>query len=140
MVSYHAMKGASMTAVQMNVRIEKNLKREGDEAFEDIGYTPTEVVREMWGFAQRNRHKRCALVEMMDALRDPRELAGCKATEEHELAEFERLLGAGHQQIEEICANSGIDLAGLAPLDDGGYDQLLAEAYDEEIRHMWGTA
>ena len=128
-----------MTAVQMNVRIEQDLKREGDKAFEDIGYTPTEVVRKVWGFARRNRHKRRVLTDMMNSLRDPCELARHKAEQEQELAEFERLLGAGRRQIEEICANSGIDPAGLAPLSEDGYDQLLAEAYDEEIERTWGA-
>ena len=128
-----------MTPVQMNVRIDQTLKREGDQAFEEIGYTPTEVVREVWGFAKRNRHKRRALAEMMDSLRDPRELERSKAEQERELATFEQLLGEGRRQIEEICESCGIDFAQLAPLGEDDYDQLLADAYDDEIERTWGA-
>ena len=129
-----------MTPVQMNVRIDRDLKREGDQAFAEIGYTPTEVVREVWGFASRNRHKRRVLADMVNALKDPHELAEENAAEQRRLAEFKELLGKGRRQIEKICEQGGIELSSLAPLGDGGYDALLSDAYDEEIERMWGGA
>lgn len=37
--------------VQMNVRIDDQIKRAGDEVFGAIGLTPSQVVRSVWEFA-----------------------------------------------------------------------------------------
>lgn len=41
--------------VQMNVRIDKNLKDEGDAVFAAIGLSPTQVIRNIWQFAVDHR-------------------------------------------------------------------------------------
>lgn len=43
-----------MTTAQMNVRMERALKDGGDLGFSRAGYTPTQAVRALWGFAQRH--------------------------------------------------------------------------------------
>lgn len=46
-----------MSTVQMNLRIDPTLKREGDEALAQAGYTPTQAVRALWDFAARHRNR-----------------------------------------------------------------------------------
>ena len=41
-----------MAAVQMNVRIDEELKERGDEVFARWGLTPSQVVRAVWGYAE----------------------------------------------------------------------------------------
>ena len=41
--------------VQMNIRIDEQVKREGDEVFGSLGYSPTQVVRSVWEFAAAHR-------------------------------------------------------------------------------------
>ncbi len=38
-------------SVQMNVRIEQDLKQQGDSVFARLGYTPTQAVRGLYRFA-----------------------------------------------------------------------------------------
>ena len=45
-----------MPAVQMNTRISKDLKTRGDAALAKAGYTPTEAVRLLWGWAASQAH------------------------------------------------------------------------------------
>ena len=52
---------AVMDAVQMNVRIDRELKREGDAALATIGYTPSQAVRALWENAVRLRRNPDAL-------------------------------------------------------------------------------
>lgn len=42
-----------MAMVQMNVRMDAALKEGGDWVFARLGYTPTEVVRLVWSFANQ---------------------------------------------------------------------------------------
>ena len=58
-----------MAATQMNTRIDSGLKAQGDAALAELGYSPSEAVRLMWGFAARNRHNRSALTDMIDRLK-----------------------------------------------------------------------
>lgn len=39
---------------QMNVRIEADLKERGDRVFACLGYTPSEIVRALWSYADRH--------------------------------------------------------------------------------------
>jgi RHH-type rel operon transcriptional repressor/antitoxin RelB len=44
-----------MALTQMNVRIDADLKTVGDHVFEQIGLTPTQVVRRVWEYAAAHR-------------------------------------------------------------------------------------
>lgn len=44
-------------AVQMNVRLDRSLKREGDAALAEAGYTPSQAVRAVWELAVRLRNQ-----------------------------------------------------------------------------------
>lgn len=45
----------SMDTVQMNTRIDRTLKREGDAALAAAGYTPSQAVRAIWELAVKLR-------------------------------------------------------------------------------------
>ena len=42
-----------MAAVQMNVRINEDVKARGDEVFARAGFTPSQVVRAVWEYAEQ---------------------------------------------------------------------------------------
>ena len=62
-----------MAAVQMNVRIDEDVKARGDEVFARAGFTPSQVVRAVWEYAfmrasgadadEAERRRRIALAE-----------------------------------------------------------------------------
>ena len=55
--------------VQMNTRIDDQVKSAGDAAFAEAGYTPSQVVRAVWSFAERNRNDSSAISELLTKLR-----------------------------------------------------------------------
>lgn len=46
-----------MPAVQMNTRIDRQLKKDGDRAFAQAGYTPSDAVRLLWAWAASRTHE-----------------------------------------------------------------------------------
>lgn len=57
----------SATTTQMNARIESDLKRSGDEALRNAGYTPSQAIRGLWDFAARHRHDPAAIRSVLEA-------------------------------------------------------------------------
>ena len=53
--------------VQMNVRIDDQLKAAGDSVFGDIGLTPTQVVRSVWEFAATHREAPAIVLEALES-------------------------------------------------------------------------
>ena len=45
-----------MALSQMNVRIDEQVRIQGNQALESVGLTPARTVRDVWGFAARNRN------------------------------------------------------------------------------------
>lgn len=45
------------TMVQMNTRIDRTLKQEGDRVFKEEGFTPSEAIRAFWDYAARTGGK-----------------------------------------------------------------------------------
>lgn len=129
-----------MSPVQMNVRIDRSLKEDGDAVFADLGYTPTEVVREVWGFARRNRHNRRVVADFMRSLRDPREIEDEEAARAKRAKEAEEWLDRGPRIIRDYYAQFGIDYDSLPPLTHEDYDRLLEEAYDEKYGKWLGLS
>lgn len=43
--------------VQMNTRIDRDLKQRGDAALAQAGFSPSEAVRALWEFAAAHRHE-----------------------------------------------------------------------------------
>ncbi len=55
------------TLPQLNARIESDLKRSGDEALRNAGYTPSQAIRGLWDFAARHRHDPTAIRSVLEA-------------------------------------------------------------------------
>jgi len=60
-----------MPTVQMNTRIDADLKAAGDEAFKKLGYTPSRVVRAIWSHAARNSCEPDNIKRLLDAAEGP---------------------------------------------------------------------
>ncbi len=46
-----------MASVQMNLRIDEQVKQLGDAALMEAGYSPTQAVRAVWSFAAAHAHE-----------------------------------------------------------------------------------
>ena len=121
-----------MTLTQMNIRIESEMKSAGDAAFAEIGYSPTEAVRELWGFAQRNRNDKQAIGDMMRSLCDPRSVEAEETSSAHRDAEFEEWLERGANLLSAFCVQAGIEPPAIPSLEPHEYDELLACALEED--------
>ena len=125
-----------MAPIQMNVRIDRNLKAAGDRAFDSIGYTPTQVIRAVWEFAARNAADREALLGMARLLQDPRESARAENEAAAQDAEFERWLACGPDIVRDYAHETGITIDSAAALSPEDYDKLLEDALDEDFRSL----
>ena len=125
-----------MATVQMNVRIDDGFKAEGDAAFRSIGYSPTDAVRELWGFARRNRGNLGTLADLMRSLRDPADLKAEQDTRDQEMARFEEWLSQGPSIIDNFCVNVGIERGAIGPVAAGDYDDILVDALEEDTEQV----
>ena len=57
-----------MNAVQMNTRINADVKAAGDSVFASIGYTPSEIVRIVWGYAAAIKDKPLLVKKTLSSL------------------------------------------------------------------------
>lgn len=63
-----------MAAVQMNLRIDAEVKERGDAALSEAGYSPTQAVRALWMFAAAHAHEPQVvrdLLQQVEGERDP---------------------------------------------------------------------
>ena len=58
-----------MSATQMNIRLDNTLKESGDMAFSRAGCTPTQAVRLLWEYAQRNAGNPEQMRELINLLK-----------------------------------------------------------------------
>jgi len=113
--------------VQMNVRIDAALKKQGDRAFERIGSSPSEMVRALWRYASRHANDPETLRHLME------ELEGESEAQDVILEPTRR----GWEIMEEAYHALGITPAPL-PEDDeerlAYYDELKEEAWLDRQR------
>lgn len=113
----------STTMVQMNTRIDADLKRRGDEALERAGFTPSQAVRALWEYAANHAFEpqtiRRALESEEDALaRERQEIEGHKAYEE------------GISLVKKFEEKTGVALSFDYEMDD---QELLEQALYERF-------
>ena len=116
-----------MAATQMNIRIDSTLKSAGDLAIREGGSSPSEVVREVWGYATRNRHKPQAIRRLLEFLNDAKPSCGGEAAESP-VDEIEEQVLRGPRLIEEYCQRMGVSPSALEPT---SYEELKGAAFDE---------
>lgn len=116
-----------MAAVQMNTRIDKALKEQGDASFAELGYSPSEAVRLVWGFAARNRHNRRAMAEFVDSLEAPKPTR----EEEERQARIEGIL-RGPALVQQYLREFGIDPKSVGHCTCEEMDEELGLALEED--------
>lgn len=111
-----------MPTSQMNVRIDDDIRIEGNLALEEVGWTPSHAARALWGYAARNRQHPRKLREMVDLLEGPAE------SKKKNPQPSEAVLRAA-RIYDEFCDKVGIDP--LKPREVPSYEQLKEEAFLE---------
>lgn len=114
-----------MASVQMNMRIESDLKRRGSEAFAAAGFSPSEVIRAVWDFAARRRQNPRLIQEFMAELSDDENLVRALRLE---------AASRGASIVEDAQVRCGVvsDTGQHAGCVD--YDALRYQAYLEKAR------
>lgn len=114
---------------QMNIRIDAALKEQGDEALARIGYTPSQMVRTLWGYAARHTTDPGALAKMVEALEEKSQV------EPDPIEEKRRVLHEGWAMMDEFRKTWGLEAN--VPEDDDErmeyYERLREEAYFERL-------
>lgn len=114
-----------MPMTQMNVRIDADLKKAGDEALASIGLTPSETVRMVWQ----------AAAERKDGLQKLKEMAPSRRAAEVVNAR-ENGFEAMRNTVDRFMADRGYDLATPVNMSD---EELLEQALVERMkeRGLW---
>lgn len=109
-----------MTAtIQLNARLDKDLKSSGDAALALIGLSPTQAVRALWEKAA----KRGKDLEEIAQLLSPK-------AQSKPASEQEDPVKQGWSFMEEAYASLGIDPSVIR---DYAHDELLADALEERM-------
>lgn len=125
-----------MAAVQMNTRIDEALKAEGDAAFAELGYSPSEAVRLVWGFAARNRHNRRKMAEMVQQLKDPREAGAEQKVEEQRQKEAEEWMVGIRSLVQGYYDEFGIGRTHIEPWTCEEMDAVLSDLLAEDAERI----
>lgn len=132
-----------MAAVQMNVRMDSELKRTGDAVLEMAGFTPTEAVRELWGFAQRNAGDIQRITGLFDILSGHADMTGSPTETigpDNRRQGFENWAKKGTFIIADACRELGIDASAVSVAGVEDYNRLLEKVYDEELERWEATS
>ncbi|MGI6217442.1 MAG: hypothetical protein ACOYIK_07515 [Coriobacteriales bacterium] len=122
-----------MPVTQMNIRIDSDLKKSGDMVFSQLGLSPTEVVRLIWSYADRNRKDLSKIEYLVVSLRDGE--AENNDDPETQIKE----LGLLVKRKDEILQSFGIEPEpAYEHIDGEDLDQALAEqiAKDNALREQ----
>lgn len=116
---------------QMNVRVDADMKKRGDRAFERIGMSPSEAVRSLWGYADRHANNPEALRQLVAELEE----APSEMPEPTVAAQREALAKEGRALVENF--RQANRLTSTIPDDDDErlayYEELREEAYWERL-------
>lgn len=110
-----------MALSQMNVRIDEEVRIQGNRALKSAGLTPARTVRDVWGFAARNRNNPARLKRVFRFLE---EAEGDAAASQSRL----QAVKSGWRMADEGLASLGISTADVEPLP---LDELKEQAYRE---------
>ena len=109
-----------MAMTQMNVRIDEQLRIEGNAALESIGISPAQMVRAVWSYAARNKNNPLKLKYDLNFLEDK--------TPSDEVQRKLDLLAEGQKIVADFYKEVGITPGEIDPLP---YDELKELAYRE---------
>lgn len=114
-----------MTTVQMNTRIDEDLKRRGDAVFAQNGYSPSQVVRVVWSYAAEHNE---VPPFMKEADSDDR-----RAEIQTKLARAKDGAGLALKVAEEQC---GFEAPSAEASEFATWRELRDEVYDELLGRM----
>ncbi len=98
---------SAMDAVQMNIRIDRELKREGDAAFNSVGYTPSQAVRLLWKIAVSLRDRPEELAAYLKGPAFEQSVDSCQQEKGERDAKL-RSFQEGQRKISEMIGELGI--------------------------------
>lgn len=113
-----------MAMTQMNVRIDEQLRIEGNAALESVGISPAQMVRAVWSYAARNKNNPLKLKHDLKFLEED------KAPSEEVQRRLD-LIAEGQKIVEDFYREMGITPSGT---DDTPYEVLKEQAYLEHWR------
>lgn len=107
--------------VQMNVRIDRQLKEAGDTVLAHIGMTPSQAVRALWEYLVIN--------ERMPSKEGSAEILSDEANQRF----VESRAAQGSHIIRDACLKYGIPVPDLSGDYDDLYEEAMAERYPEWV-------
>lgn len=121
---------AATRSVQMNVRLDEDLKKKGDSAFSKAGITPSEAVRALWQFAIDHASEPSAIAKQVSELQNAE-------SEEDALKRQQRIRAASamYESVDAFFAQRGASLLNLKlePLpDEALYEQAMIDHFSEK--------
>lgn len=127
---------ATSTMVQMNVRMDRDLKTRGDAALADIGFSPSEAVRALWvRVAQRGADAAAVQQLLSDGAATSRPAAG-KIGVTPEVERRLKLIEGSAGLVQKMLADAGD--SPTPPLDDKPYDRQAArEDLLDALEERW---
>lgn len=107
--------------VQMNVRIDRQLKEAGDTVLAHIGMTPSQAVRALWEYLVIN--------ERMPSKEGSAEILSDEVNQRF----VESRAAQGSHIIRDACLKYGIPVPDLSGDYDDLYEEAMAERYPEWV-------
>lgn len=108
-------------AVQMNVRMDRQLKEAGDTVLAHIGMTPSQAVRALWEYLVIN--------ERMPSKEGSAEILSDEANQRF----AESRAAQGSHIIRDSCLKYGVPVPDLSGDYDDLYEEAMAERYPEWV-------
>ena len=120
-----------MPTVQMNTRMDEELKRQGDAVFAERGYTPSQVVRAVWEYAARNQ-------DLPPFMKDDEEASGSRTSSEAAKARADDGAGLALKVASERCGFSPKAAPGATytASEFTTWRELRDETYDERLGEL----
>lgn len=107
--------------VQMNVRIDRQLKEAGDAVLAHIGMTPSQAVRALWEYL------------VVNGCMPSRSGAAASSSDMAVTASMESRAVQGSHIVRDACLKYGIPVPELSGDYDDLYEEAMAERYPEWV-------
>lgn len=116
----------ALATAQVNARLDRALKIEGDEAMAAAGISPSEAVRALWSLAVSCKNRPTDLIATLYPKKAERQEAQAEAIKRQRLA----LIAESQSFVENFYKDMG--LGPNAELDDLSYEELKELAYTDK--------
>ena len=108
-------------SIQMNVRIDRQLKEAGDAVLAHIGMTPSQAVRALWEYL------------VVNGRMPSRSEAAASSSDMAVTASMESRAVRGSHIVRDACLKYGIPVPELSGDYDDLYEEAMAERYPEWV-------